>query len=260
MERLQNRITIITGAGAGIGAAAAERLAAEGASVVVADIDKASANGVVEKIRNAGGIATAVRTDVADEAQIQAMVSACVAEHGRVDILVNNVGVAIHGSVTALSTDDWHRVVDINLRSMWLAMKHAIPHMPASGGAIVNMSSVQALMGFPGWAGYAATKGGAIALTQQAAVEYARRGIRVNAVAPGTIMTPMNERIFETTPDPEALKKSWGDQHALGRFGQPEEVAAAIAFLASDDASFITGVCLPVDGGMTILGPTAESA
>src|SRR5215218_5198688 len=135
MERLRNRIAIVTGGGAGIGGATAERLAAEGASVIVADIDADAANQVAARIREAGGEATAVPTDVADEAQIAAMVDACVAAYGRVDILVNNVGVAIHGGVTGLSTDDWHRVVDVNLRSMWLAMKHAIPHMPDSGGA-----------------------------------------------------------------------------------------------------------------------------
>jgi len=260
MQRLSDRIAIVTGAGAGIGRATAVRLAAEGASVIAADIDDEAAEGVASQIRESGGTAFAVPTDVARPEQIEAMVSSCVERFGRVDILVNNVGVAVHGSATDLSIDDWRTVVDVNLRSMWLAMKFAIPHMPPSGGAIVNMSSVQALMGFPGWAGYAATKGAAIALTQQAAVEYARRGIRVNAVAPGTIMTPMNEKIFAEASDAEALAKSWGDQHALGRFGQPEEVASVISFLVSDDAAFVTGACIPVDGGSSILGPTAAAS
>jgi NAD(P)-dependent dehydrogenase (short-subunit alcohol dehydrogenase family) len=138
-------------------------------------------------------------------------------------------------------------------------MRYAVPHLRASGGgSIVNMSSVQALLGFPGWAAYAATKGAIISLTRQAAVEYAADGVRVNCVAPGTIMTPMNERIFENAPDPDALIRSWNSMHALGRFGQPEEVAAAVAYLVSPDASFVTGVCLRVDGGLAILGPSGE--
>jgi NAD(P)-dependent dehydrogenase (short-subunit alcohol dehydrogenase family) len=134
-------------------------------------------------------------------------------------------------------------------------MKFAIPHlMAAGGGSIINISSVQALLGFKGWAAYAAAKGAINALTQQAAVDYAVHKIRVNAIAPGTIMTPMNVRIFETTPDRDALIAGWNDLHALGRFGQPEEVGTAVLFLASDDSSFVTGEILRVDGGATIKG------
>lgn len=258
MKRLQDRAAIITGAAAGIGRATADRFAEEGARVLIADIDGVGAETAAGEIEAAGGTAAWIQTDVTDEAQIQAMVSHCIDRFQRVDILVNNAGVAVPGSVTSMSTDAWSRVMDISLRSMYLAMRYAIPHM-THGSAIVNMSSGQALLGFPGWAGYAAAKGAAIALTQQTAVEYARQGIRVNAVAPGTIMTPMNQKIFDEAKDAEALAKSWGDQHALGRFGRSEEVASVIAFLASDDSSFVTGVCIPVDGGMRILGPTASA-
>ncbi|CAN5346849.1 SDR family oxidoreductase [soil metagenome] len=257
LARYVDKVAIVTGAGAGIGRATAERLVGEGARVAVVDRDRDAAEEVADGL---GDRAFAVVADLEDADQVASMVAAAAAEFGRVDVLVNNAGIAVGGSVTSLELDDWTRVVNVNLRSIWLAMKHAMPHLAARGGAIVNMASVQGLMGFPGWAGYAATKGGILALTRQAAVEYAKDGVRVNSVAPGTIMTPMNQRIFAEAREPETLRAAWGAMHALGRFGEPEEVAAAIAFLASDDASFITGACLPVDGGLTILGPSADAS
>lgn len=259
MKRFNDRVAIVTGGGAGIGRATAERLAEEGATVVVADRDEASGEVVAHEIAGQGGRAIAITTDVSQPDQIEALVQGTIAEFGKIDVLVNNAGVAVHGSVTDLSLEDWQKVMEVNLRSVWLMMKASIPHMTAQGGSIVNMSSAQALIGFPGWAGYASTKGAIIALTQQAAVEYAKSGIRINSVAPGTIMTPLNQKIFDEAADPDALIRAWSDQHALGRFGEAEEVASVIAFLASDDASFITGVCIPVDGGMRILGPTATT-
>jgi NAD(P)-dependent dehydrogenase (short-subunit alcohol dehydrogenase family) len=259
MRRLAGRVAVVTGAAAGIGRSAGIRLAAEGAAVVLGDIDETGIVAAADEIVAAGGRAVATRADVSSSGDVERLMSTAMETFGRLDILVNNAGIAVPGSVTETSVADWDKVLAVNLRSVWLGMKHAVPHLQAAGGgSIINLSSVQALLGFPKWAAYAATKGAIISLTQQAAVEYATNGIRVNCLAPGTIMTEMNQRIFETAPDPDALIASWNSMHALGRFGEPQEVAAAIAFLASDDASFITGVCLRVDGGLAILGPSGS--
>jgi NAD(P)-dependent dehydrogenase (short-subunit alcohol dehydrogenase family) len=259
VRRLDGRSAFVTGAGRGIGRAVALRLAGEGAAVAVADIDDAGARAVADEITAGGGRALGLAADVTRAADMEELARAAAREFGRLDIVVNNAGIAVSGSVTGISEDDWDRVLAVNLKGVWLGMRAGLPLLRESGGgAIVNMSSVQAMLGFPGWAAYAATKGAIISLTRQAAVEYAADGVRVNCVAPGTIMTPMNEEIFRTAPDPDALIESWNSMHALGRFGQAEEVAAAVAFLASGDASFVTGACLPVDGGLAILGPSGD--
>jgi NAD(P)-dependent dehydrogenase (short-subunit alcohol dehydrogenase family) len=236
MGRVEGKVAVVTGGASGIGRATARRLAAEGARVGIADVDEAGGERVAAGIRQAGAEAFFRRTDVRS-----------------LDVLVNNAAISVGGSAGEMAEEDWARVIDVNLSGVWRGMRAAIPRMLAQGGgSIVNLSSVQAHVGFLGWSGYAASKGGIDALTRQAAVEYARAGIRVNAIVPGTIMTEMNEAIMAEADDGDAVMAGWLAMHPIGRVGQPEEVAAAIVFLASDEASFITGELLRVDGGLVV--------
>jgi NAD(P)-dependent dehydrogenase (short-subunit alcohol dehydrogenase family) len=253
MGRLDGKVAVVTGGAHGIGRASAKALAAEGAKVAIGDVDETGGERCAREIRDAGGDAVSVRTDVTSMADVEALVGAAVGRWGRLDVMFNNVGVAIGGAAGEMSEDDWNRVIDVNLTGVWRGMRVAIPIMlDAGGGSIVNTSSVQGHVGFLGWSGYAASKGGVDALTRQAAVEYAPNGIRVNAVVPGTILTEMNEGILREVDDPDALLAEWRSMHPLGRIGMPEEVAAAVVFLASDESSFVTGESLRVDGGMIV--------
>ena len=246
---------IVTGAAMGIGRACAEALAAEGAAVVIADIDEAAGRATADAIARGGAPALFVRADVTSFGDFETLARETVSAFGGIDILINNAARAIGGAVHETDEATWNTVLSTNLTSVWRGMRVCVPEMiRRGGGAIVNMSSVQALTGFKGWAAYAAAKGGINALTQQAAIDLAPHRIRVNAVAPGTIMTPLNERIFATVADPQALIESWNRAHPLGRFGQPEEVAELVVFLASDRASFITGEIVRVDGGLVVRG------
>jgi NAD(P)-dependent dehydrogenase (short-subunit alcohol dehydrogenase family) len=246
----EGKVALVTGAGSGIGRATAQAFAREGARVVVADVNVAGLNETVRLIQEAGGQAYGVQADVSQPAQVQQMVDTALAEFGRLDAAVNNAG--IEGEQAALaeaSAENWDRVIGINLRGAWSCMKAEIPAMLRSGGgAIVNMSSVAGLVGFANISPYVASKHGMVGLTRTAALEYAKQGIRVNAVCPGAIDTPMIDRF---TRGDASARAAMDAMHPMGRMGRPEEIAEVAIWLCSDRASFVTGHALPVDGGMT---------
>ena len=243
-----NKVALVTGAGSGIGLSCALKFADLGAKVVVTDVSVQNGQGVVQRIKAAGGEAVFVKADVSESGDVKSLIEQTMKVFGRLDCACNNAGI---GGVQALSADypeeAWQRVLGVNLTGVWLCMKHEIPLMLKQGGAIVNMSSILGTVGFAGSVAYDAAKHGVIGLTQTAALEYAVKGIRVNAVCPGFISTPMLEGAG-IVPGTD-LYKSIADLHPMKRLGTPEEVAEAVVWLCSDAASFVTGVSLLVDGG-----------
>ncbi|MGI9007564.1 MAG: 3-oxoacyl-ACP reductase [Streptosporangiaceae bacterium] len=246
MQRLQDRVAVISGAGSGIGLASARRMAAEGARIVAVDIDKAAGQAAADET---GGVF--IEADVASETDVRRLFDGVAAEFGRIDIAFNNAGISPPEDDSILTTglDAWRRVQEVNLTSVYLCCKYVIPHMRRRGrGSIINTASFVAVMGAAtSQISYTASKGGVLAMSRELGVQFAREGIRVNALCPGPVNTPLLRELFAKDPERAARRLV---HVPAGRFAEPEEIAAAVAFLASDDASFITASQFLVDGGI----------
>jgi NAD(P)-dependent dehydrogenase (short-subunit alcohol dehydrogenase family) len=252
-QRFGGKVAIVTGSGMGIGEAVAKGLAAEGASVVVFDFDGAAADRTVSAIAALGGKAEAVVGSVSVAADAKRASTTAVEKFGGVDYLVNNAGVVIYGEVPEFSEEDWDTVIDTNLKGEFLMTKFAIPEMrKRGGGSIVNLASVQALLSQHEVAAYAASKGGIVSFTRSLAIDHAKDKIRVNAVLPGSVRTPMLMHAAEMAPgDPEATVEQWGRIHPRGTVIEPEEISSVVMFLLSDEASAVTGAPYIVDAGLS---------
>lgn len=259
-ERLLGKTAIVTGAGSGLGQASAIHFAAQGARVMCADISEAAAQATAQLIEENPDFekASFIEADVSEEKSNEMMVTKTLDTFGRVDILFANAGVPGAGSVTTTTKNEWDRVIGVNLTGVFLSNKAVIPHMVSQGGgSIINQSSLTALTAWSGVAAYTAAKGGVVALTRQAAIEYAKDNVRINVICPGTIPTPLVTSVYEerggnvlggSTPLDQALAEA-GEMFPLGRLGSPEDIAYMAIYLASDESKWVTGTIFPVDGG-----------
>jgi NAD(P)-dependent dehydrogenase (short-subunit alcohol dehydrogenase family) len=247
--KLENRVAVITGAGSGIGQASALEFAREGARVVVADLNLAGALETVRQIKAGGGQALAVETDVARPESVQTLVAQTLEAFSQVHVLLNNAAIQVNKTVEDTTVEEWNREINVNLGGVFLCSKFFLPHLRRTRGCIINMSSVNGFFVEPMCAGYCATKAAIIGLTKAMAMDHGKEGIRVNCICPGYIDAGLAWGYFEAQPDPAAARSAAGKLHALWRIGRPEEVGRVAVFLASDEASFMTGSAVVVDGG-----------
>ncbi len=247
--RLKDKIALITGAGSGIGRATAKLFAVEGATVVIVDKNAAAAKAVAAEI---GGRALAIAADVSKSSDVQAMIGETISKYQRLDILFNNAGYGITGSVVETSEEDWDALMSVNVRGVYLGCKYAIPHMvKQGGGAIVNTASTTSTAGIKDRAAYVTSKGAVAAITRAMALDHVHQNIRINCVAPGTVESPYFDKILAASDNPKAVRHALEVRQPMMRLGQPGEIAKAVLYLASDDASFCTGSTLFADGGWT---------
>lgn len=256
MFKLDNKVALVTGAGSGIGREIALLYAKQGAQVVVADVNMDAAGIVVGEITGDGGKATAQRMNVADEGEVQAAISAVVEQHGRLDILVNNAGISQVGNLLETSSDEFDRVMSVNLKGVFLCSKYAVAQMVAqepAGGVLVNIASVAGMIAVDRRAAYGTSKGGVIALTRSIAMDFVGQGIRANAICPGTVHTPFVEGFLQRNyaGKEDEMRQQLHARQPVGRMGEPNEIAYAALYLASDEAAFVTGSSLVIDGGWT---------
>jgi NAD(P)-dependent dehydrogenase (short-subunit alcohol dehydrogenase family) len=250
--RLDGSVTLVTGGSQGIGEAIVRLFAAEGSHIVFCARRDEPGISVEASVREAGGDATFVRCDVTDEAEVERLIAATVASHGALDIVVNAAGITESGSIEDFKVEAWRRMFEGNVTSSFLVCKYAVPHLRASRrAAVINLGSTYGFIGVPGSGAYAATKAAVISLTRTLALELASDGVRVNALCPGAVRTPLHLEWLDAQPDPEEALAKLTAVHPIGRISTPEEQARAALFLASDDASFVTGHTLLVDGGRT---------
>lgn len=247
-----NKIAVVTGGAMGIGGAVAKLLAQRGAKVLIADKSEQEGRRTVREIRAAGGEAEFFLADVSDIVQCSNIIAKAISLYGKLDILSNNAGIQKYGTVETTPENQWHEVMNVNLNSVFYLCKYTMPYLKITKGSVVNMTSVQAFATQRGVAAYTTSKHALIGLTRSMAIDYARHGVRVNCVAPGTVDTPMLKYAASLDPDPESVYETCREMHPLGRIAQPEEVAEVVAFLASDKASFVTGACYSVDGGLLL--------
>jgi NAD(P)-dependent dehydrogenase (short-subunit alcohol dehydrogenase family) len=250
--RFQGKSVIVTGGASGIGEATVQLFSAEGASVVIADVSPKGEE-IAQQVNQNGGSAIFIQTDVSKANQAERLIQEAVNQYGRLDILHNNAGVLVVGDVTTISETDWDRSINVNLKGVYLVSKYAIPAMiQTDGGVIINTASTAGLSGGSGYAVYSASKAGIILLTQCTALDFASKNIRVNAICPGPTATSM---IISSDPDRRQTELDrWAKELPIGRAGQPEDIAKAVAYLASDDAAFVTGTAFVIDGGRLLAG------